>query len=343
MDDHQAPPRRYRLLLAAAGIPLLALVLVVSAVTLSRRDSARPHPQPSDLVQSAPTPTVFASLVEPDDFTLSTPQGFGALTAPESASLPHNLHIDITLLSTRTDLPARLPVWHLATPTPRPDVERIAARFGIAHPPDNSLLDGTLLTWREGLSLDTVHFAISWLGARGVADPHLGGVPRDTASALQEATQWLNHAGLAPDATEPVTVVQTSRGDGASFAEWRLTWERSAPGYSQWPVDTTVARVSADGTLKELQLARPPVAGGSMYRLRPWQDALRDAQAGHWFQPCCAPLPDPPTPYTLHATIRELSLAYAVVDAPHGAYAVPMYAFTEHDGDPPGLVPALAP
>jgi hypothetical protein len=242
----------------------------------------------------------------------------------------------------RPDLPTQLPVWRLDT-SPALDARSVAARFGINRAPDDRSDDGTEVAWREGLDVDVRHFRVSWLAAQGAVNPHLGGVPRDTGDALQLATRWLDNAGLRPDPSEPVTVVQTNNGESASFAEWRVSWERSLPGYTQWPIDTTTVRVSADGTLKELDLERPPLAGGSLYSLRPWQDAVRDAQAGRWFQLCCQPLPDYTTPGTLHITVRELSLAYAVVDTRAGSFAVPMYAFTEQDGQPPGLVAALAP
>src|SRR5207302_3622618 len=117
----------------------------------------------------------------------------------------------------------------------------------------------------------------------GGASPQLGGIPRDVASAGTLATRWLLRAGLAPFAGTAAHVVQTSNGESASFAEWTVTWPRSArePGATPPSIDTVTARVSADGTLKQLDFVHPRVNGGSQYPLRTWQDAYRAAQAGH--------------------------------------------------------------
>ncbi len=329
---------RLRLPALALALPVVGLAALLATVAATHRSVSTP---PAPVVIATPTPRATPTLYpvvfrNPDDFTLGPPHQFGNLDTPQVA-LPPRTSIVLSVATPPTSVPTELPVWKLAgAPL---DPRSIADRFGIS-PADRALTENDMTSWRAGLGVDAVDGIIVWIPI-GVPAPRLGGTPRDTESAANLALRWLQRSGLAPFAGAPAGVEQTSSGDSASLPEWTVTWHRTAPGYPQIPIDDVVARVSGDGTLKQLDFSHPPIVGGSLYRLRPWQDALRDAQANHWFQPCCEPVPDT-TIGSLHITV-SVSIQYALAQTAQGRFAIPMYAFTEGAGYQPGLVPAIAP
>jgi len=325
-------------LLAATAIPLLGAAALALAIALTHR--ATPTTQmPAPLPPPVPTPTVFPSLlVAHDDFALTAPRAYGAISG-SPAPVPPGDSFDVTLAATPTGVPDVLPVWRLIPAHLDPGT--LGTRFGLGAEPYTTPLADNVAQWPSGLSVDAAQAIVSWTPLRDSSSPRLGGFPRDAATALSLAARWLDNAGLAPPAGSHAAVEQTSNGEGAAFAEWTITWPRTATGYPRVPIDQTFARVSADGTLKELELARPTVSGGSLYPLRPWQDALADARRGHWFR-LFQPLPEFSTPGVVHTTVT-ISIEYADVRGALGTYAVPMYAFSEAGGGLPGLVPALAP
>jgi len=338
----EAPSRRYRPLLAGIGAPLLLLVAVVGVAHLGRHDAsdARTAPAPTGTAPQA-IGTPFPSLVEPDDFTLHNPQAYGRIDVPQAAPQP-GITLDIALQRPPASMPAAMPVWQLVRRYVDP--RDVAERWGFGNAPDTLTTSrGSLAQWPQGLVVDPTRFAISWDAAPGIPSPRLDSVPRTGADAAHVAAQWLTAAGLALPSDAPATVHQTSRGLGAAYAEWLVTWPRAAPDQPAVPIDETQARVSSDGTLRALDLHHPQIDGGALYPLRPWQDALADARAGRWFAQCCMPLPEFATPGTLQVRITGVSLVYAEVDTTQGTFAVPMYAFSEGDGTAPGLVSALAP
>jgi len=332
---------RTRLPALALAIPLLGIAALAVLVAVTHHSTPTPAPRPNAVVTptAEPTPTEFPPLLtDADSFRLVAPHTFGTIATP-TVTLPAGLTVDMIIATQPTGLPTALPVWLLAPPALDP--RTVANRFGIS-PDATSVTENSVTTWAAGLHVDPTHGTVFWL-AGGAPAPRLGGRPTDRNSAYFLAMGWLRHSGLMPFTDEVATIEQTSNGESASFPEWTITWRRTAPGYLLFPIDQVSARVSADGTLKELDLSRPRVARGALYTLRPWQDALRDAQQGHWYQVCCQPLPDFATPDTLHVTITSVSLRYAIVDTPQGMLTVPMYAFAESGGTYPGLVPAVAP
>jgi hypothetical protein len=331
------PERPIRLLVALA-IPVVGLAALGVAVAVTHKQAPptrRPSPQPVAL----PSPTVFPELFPTaDDFRLAGPRAYGTVSGP-LARIPPDYTFDLTLAASPTGLPDALPVWRIV-PAPL-DPLAVAAPFGLAGTPSSTAQSADVTQWSAGLVVDTALTRVAWQPLRDSANPRLGGLPRDATTAFGLAEAWLDHAGFTPPSGPPATVEQTSNGQGAAFAEWRITWPRAAAGYTRWPIDTTVARVSADGTLKELELSRPVVAGGSLYRLRPWQDALTDARQGRWAAPF-QPLPDFTTPGVVHTTVT-ISMVYGEARNALGSFAVPMYAFSGPCCTHPGLVPALAP
>lgn len=324
----------------ALAIPAVGVLTLVVAVALTHREAPLPRSTPvgpSPLVTATPNPTSFPPLfLIPDDFRLVAPRAYGVLTTTRGVT---GYTFDVTVTAPPANTPAALPVWNLSrTPV---DAAAVAARFGLPPTPDRTWSDGGTY-WTSGLEVNTVHSNISWLAANGAPNPRLGSVPRDNLTAAVAAEEWLRRSGLAPTTMNPPQVFQTANGESASFAEWAIYWPRAAPDYPQWTIDGTSARVSADGTLKQLDAPRATIDKGSLYPLRPWQDALADARRGRWFR---APemLPEfTPTPGVLHIT-ATVSITYAVVDTAQGSYAVPMYAFNEKGSGTPGLVPAIAP
>lgn len=322
----------------ALAIPVVGLAALAVSVALTHRPEAGPAPVAIGTPTPLPTPAHYPQLfVLPDDFGVTQmPRAYGALTPPQVA-LPESTRVELSVPEAPSGLPAALPVWRLSTGPLDP--RAVADRFGIPAT-TTSLTENGMTSWRAGLGVDPGHGVIVWIPI-GVAAPRLGGVPRDNGSALTLATSWLLSAGLAPYSGAPAAVEQTSAGDSASLPEWTVTWQRRAPGWPQYPLDEMVARVAGDGTLKQLDVSHPRVIGGSVYALRPWQDALRDALANHWYQPCCEPLPETggaPLNVAVNVGIR-----YALVDTASGEFAIPMYAFDEGHGYQPGLVPAIAP
>lgn len=341
----EAPGSRYRLLLAGVGVPLLLLVAVVGVAQLGRHDVSGRRTTPAPTDTAAPTEQVartpFPSLIEADDFTLHNPQAYGHIDVPPAVPQPE-ITVAVTVDTPPTrDWPTAMPVWQLVSRYVDP--RDVAQRFGFPGPPDELSADGASAAWNQGLSVDGARFSVGWEAAPGVSSPRLAAIPRSSADAARVADQWLNAAGLAPPPGTPATVHQTSRGLGAAYAEWVVTWPRLAPGQPAVPIDDTQARVSNNGTLRALDLHHQQIDGGATYPLRPWQDAVADARAGRWFRQCCFPMPEFATPGTLHLHITDVSLAYAEVDTTRGTFAVPMYAFSEGGGTEPGLVSALAP
>lgn len=300
---------------AALAIPVAGAATLLIAVAVTHH--ATP---PKPVVVATPTPqqepTQFPDVLSQFDlYTLGAPQAFGRLILPEVSAPPVNFS------ASPEAVPTQLPVWRLTPEHIEP--RAIADRFGV--PPHDDVTEEQGVTYyHAGLSVDPALTTIFWKST-GVASPQLGGEPRDNASAGTLATRWMLRAGLAPFAGTVPQVVQTSNGESASFAEWTITWSRVArePGATPPPIDAITARVSADGTLKQVDFAHPRVNGGSMYPLRGWQDALHDAEAGHWYR-------------TPSLRITGVRLAYATVPLASGLYAIPMYNF----GD--GLVSALA-
>jgi hypothetical protein len=330
---------RARLLALALAIPLLGLAALAGSVAVIHRGAPPPTPIAVATNTPAPTPTSFPPLFPlPDDFTLRAPRAYGSIRVP-TATLPSGMGVAITLATSPGGFPAQLPVWRLGAPPL--DARAIADRFGISGDAQ-PLADHGLIEFSAGLSIDPVDAHIAWAPV-GVASPRLGGMVRDGDSAVGLAARWLESSGFGSRARASVSVEQTSAGDSAAQPEWQVTWRRAAPGWPGLAIDQTTALVSGDGVLKGAQISGARVSGGSLYPLRTWQDALRDAQANRWYQLCCQPLADFATPGLLHATIRGISLVYAVVAVAGGDLAVPMYAFREGPGRPPGLVPAVAP
>jgi len=333
---------RFGRLGAALAIPAVGAAALLVAVAVNHR--ATPAPPPVNVVVTPtplPTPTEFSDLLSQFDiFNLLPRQAFGSLSVP-MAQPPAGITVDLTLQSPPAgELPPQLPVWRF---TPEAiDPRAVADRFGVSRN-DTGVVDHGVVIYHAGLTVDSATTTITWI-ANGVASPQLGDRPRDSTSAERLATRWLLRSGLAPFIGATATVVQTSNGESASFPEWTITWPRQAPlpPPPTPAIDQVVARVSADGTLKELELTHPRVTSGSPYPLRPWQDAFRDAQAGRWYQPCCQPFPELVPSGTLHVTVRSVSLVYQTVRLGTGMYAIPMYAFGEGPGYQPGLVPAIA-
>jgi hypothetical protein len=332
---------RYGRLAAALAIPLVGLAALAVIVAISHRPTATPGPNPIGVTTPTPlpTPTAYPELFpDSDQFSLLAPNAFGPLTAPQ-ATTRNTPGIDMTLAASPVGLPTQLPVWLLTSQPLNP--RDVAERFGISG--DATSVDHGVARWQAGLRVDPATATIFWWPA-GVAAPKLGGYPRDSISAEVLAMRWLLRSGLAPFAGTPARVEQTSNGDRASLPEWTVTWPRIAPNPPGTPaIDQVVARVSGDGTLKQLDFTHPHVAKGSTYTLRPWQEAFQDAQRGHWYRQCCRPLPELTTPGVVHVTITSVSVEYDIVQQADGLYAIPMYAFTEGPGYDPGLVPAIAP
>ena len=301
---------------AALAIPIAGAATLLIAVAITHRASP---PKPVVVASPTPTPepTQFPDVLSQFDlYTLGAPQSYGRLVLPEQPEPSQQLTVQPL-----GQFPAQLPVWRF---TPEHiDPRAIADRFGIPRN-DGVTQEKGVTYYHAGLAVDPSVTTILWQ-ASGVASPQLGGIPRDDTSAGTLATRWLLRAGLAPFTGTAAQVVQTSNGESASFAEWTVTWPRVArePGATPPPIDEITARVSADGTLKQLDFAHPRVNGGSQYQLRSWQDAYRDAQLGHWYR---AP----------SLVITSVRLVYATVQLDSGLYAIPMYNF----GD--GLVSALA-
>ena len=318
-------PERRRALAAALAIPAVGIVAL--GVALAHRSSPlQVHVNPPPSLSPLPSPTAFPPLfVAPDDFSLGEPRAYGAISAPP-APRPSNFTFDVQLAGTPIGLPTSLPVWRLAPA--HVDPSAIAARFGLAGP------DG-------GLTVDTDTTLVSWTPLRDTHDPALGGRPRDTGTAVTLAERWLDRSGMAPPPGVNATAEQTSNGESAAFAEWTITWPRAAPTYPSLAIDSTVARVSADGTLKELELQRPVVAGGSVYPLRPWRDAVADAGQGRWLR-LPQPLPDIVKGGVLTITVT-ITVGYAEVHTAGELFAVPVYVLTE-PGNPTGagMLSALA-
>lgn len=337
----RARPGRPRTLAAALALPVVGLAALALAVALTHRSSPQPVVDrvPLPPVTALPSPPSFPPLfAAPDDFSLGASRAFGSIAVP-SAAIPSGYTFDVVLAGAPAGLPTALPVWRL-TPAPF-DPRAVAARFGLGGTPDSTPLNGAVAQWSAGLTVDSGQTIISWTPLRDSASPPLGGRPRDSTTAATLATRWLDRTGLGPPAGVNATVEQTSNGQGAAFAEWAITWPRAAPQYPTLALDSTVARVSADGTLKELELRRPVVRGGALYPLRSWQDALAAARQGDWLR-APAPLPDFSTPGVLQMTV-SISITYSEGGAAQGDFAVPVYAFTE-DGNTAGagLVSALA-
>jgi hypothetical protein len=336
---------RLRLLALALAIPVAGLATLALVVAFTHRGTPLPPGPPRIAVvtpTAEPTPTEFAALLtDTDSFILLGPRAFGSISPTSRPSAgPAGVSVDLSIANPPSGLPTELPVWELTQAALDPPV--VASRFGLG-PSGETSVGGDVVSWAPDL-LVNASLSTIWYTQTAGAAPRLGGVPRDRATALTLATRWLEHAGLAPFAgtREIATIDQTATGESASFPEWTITWQRTAPGYPAYPLDTISARVSADGTLKELELSRPRVDRGALYPLRPWQDALRDAQQGRWYQQCCGQLPELATPGKVHVTISSVSLRYAIAATPQGLFAVPMYAFVE-TGFQPGLVPAIAP
>lgn len=332
----------------ALAIPALGVAALAGLVVATHRGTSTP-PGPERIAvitpTPEPTPTVYPTLLSDaaDTFTLLAPRSFGAISpTPLPSFAPPGTSIDLTIATPPTGLPAALPVWQL---TPRPlDPSSVAVRFGINPRATAGVENGGGITFfPEGLIVNPARDDVSWAVAAGVAAPRLGGKPHDRTSAYFLGGGWLRSSGLEPAARTIAIIEQTSSGESASFPEWTITWRRTAPGYSQYPIDSVVIRVSGDGTLKELQYSSPTVSKGALYPLRPWQDAVRDAEQGRWYQQCCQPLPELNTPGALHVTITSVSLQYVVVETARGLLAVPMYSLAETGGTQPGLVPAIAP
>ena len=307
---------RFRRIGAALAIPVAGAAALLIAVAVTHR-AAPPKPVVVTSPTPLPEPTQFADVLSQFDlYTLGAPQSFGRLVVPEQPAPPQQF-----TAAPIGPFPAQLPVWRL---TPEHiDPRAIADRFDISRS-DAGTDDHGVTLFHAGLTVVPATTTILWQ-AFGVASPQLGGIPRDVASAGTLAARWLLRAGLAPFAGTAPQVVQTSNGESASFAEWTITWPRVArqPGPTPPAIDTITARVSADGTLKQLDFAHPRVDGGSQYQLRGWQDASRDAELGHWYR----------VPSLVVTSVR---LVYATVQLDSGLYAIPMYNF----GD--GLVSALA-
>ena len=330
----------------ALAIPALGVAALAGLVAATHRGTSTP-PGPERIAvitpTPEPTPTAYPTLLSDaaDTFTLLAPRSFGPINpTPLPSFAPPGTSIDLTIANPPAGLPAALPVWQL---TARPlDPSSVAVRFGIKYGTPAAVENGAYI-FSAGLSVDPARDDVSWQVGSGVAAPRLGGKPLDRTSAYFLGGGWLRSSGLEPAARTIAIIEQTSNGEGASFAEWTITWRRSAPGYSQYPIDSVVARVSGDGTLKALRYSSPTVSKGALYPLRPWQDAVRDAEQGHWYQQCCQPLPELNTPGSVRVTISSVSLQYVVVETPRGMLAVPMYALAETGGTQPGLVPAIAP
>jgi hypothetical protein len=331
---------RYSRLGASLAIPVVGLAALVLAVGLTHHPTPTSPPISVATPTPFPTPTLYPALFpRSDSFALLPAQNaFGAIAVPR-VTLPGGVSIEMTLAASPANLPSELPVWLLAA---QPlDPRTVANRFGIS-PHDSGDTTQGITLFHAGLGVKPATDAIAWL-ASGVPAPQLGGHPRDAGTAEVLATRWLLRSGLAPFAGTSPLVEQTSNGESASFSEWKFTWWRRAPVYPLQPaIDSVVARVSADGTLKQLDFSYPRVVEGSTYPLRPWRQAFAEAQQGRWSRPCCQPLPELTTPGTLHVTITSVSLEYAIVATPGALYAVPMYAFSEGAGQQSGLVPAIA-
>ena len=340
-ESRQSPRPSGRRALALALLVPAAGAVAAAALLLARQPAAIKTPTPTPPPGTpTPRPTVFPDVFAPDDSSLGPSGSLGTIPLPPAYGGRPGLQLDLRLApgaAPSSPLPTTLPVWRLRGLEVL--APQVALRFPITGDAQLSS-DGTWF-WPDGLRVKPDAGAVMWTRNTAVPNPRLSGTPRDGASAGTLAAQWLRDSGMPPPDGAVAIIVQTSNGAGAAFAEWTVTWQRIPLSSKPYPVGSTTIRVSADGTVREVEVDHPRIAGGAPYPLRAWQQAWADARAGRWLRVQGGSLSDPPPGgQTLTITLADVTLEY--VEEP-GQFAVPVYAFHEKDSPLEVLVTALAP
>ena len=340
-ESRQSPRPSGRRALALALLVPAAGAVAAAALLLARQPVAIKTPTPPPTPGTpTPRPTVFPDVFAPDDTSLGPSGSLGTIPPPAAYHGPPGLQFDLRLApgaGPSSPLPTALPVWRIR------GLEVLAPQVALRFPVtgDAQLASDGTWFWPDGLRVRPDAGTVTWMRATSVPNPRLSGIPRDAASAGTLAAQWLRDSGMPPPDGAVATIVQTSNGQGAAFAEWTIAWQRIPPSSRPYPVGSSVIRVSADGTVREASVDHPRIAGGAPYPLRSWQQAWADAQAGRWQRVQGGSLPEPPPGgQTLTITLADVTLEY--VEEP-GQFAVPVYAFHEKDGPLEVLVTALTP
>jgi hypothetical protein len=323
-------PLTLALLLPAIGLAVAALLWLGSH---ARGDRQPTSTRPTASATAGPTPWPLAWRPE-DGGSLDPATAYGrlALQPPTTPPPPYTatLNADATVPPPGRPDPRRGAVQRI-TPLDTSSIAAIAIRLGPTAAPTQQ---GTVTRWPDTrLTYDAATSTFTWQPT--LREGVLPATPRDTNSAAAAARDWLLQRGLV-EPLAPVVATQVSRGNQAAFPTWRIT----APHLGGQSLVTEITMtVSASGSLSDMVIAHPVVAGASSYPVVDWEKAWAVVQTGR-SNDIEAPTAGS-TPYSLH--IDSVQLNSRLVHTATGAYVLPAYAFIDSAAHVTVWWPALDP